>query len=101
MNYSQSAISVIDTEIEALSHIRNHVDNRFEAAVALLLDTLANGGKIVVSGIGKNLPIAEKISATLASTGSVSVVLNPSQAMHGDLGILASGDALLVLSCSG
>jgi arabinose-5-phosphate isomerase len=55
----------------------------------------------VVSGVGKNLHIAEKISATLASTGSTSVVMNPIQAMHGDLGIIADNDILLALSFSG
>ena len=84
---------VFDTEIEALAHVRDSLDARFQAAVDLLLRTLANGGKIVVTGVGKNLHIAEKISATLASTGSTSVVLNPSQAIHGDLGVRASEHA--------
>ena len=101
MSFSAIAQSVIDVETEALAHIRRYFDARFEAAVALFLATLAKGGKIVVTGIGKNLPIAEKISATLASTGSTSVVLNPAQAMHGDLGILAPADVLLALSYSG
>jgi arabinose-5-phosphate isomerase len=55
----------------------------------------------VVTGVGKNLHIGEKISATLASTGTTSVFLNPIQAMHGDLGILAPTDILLALSYSG
>ncbi len=59
------------------------------------------GRKVVVTGVGKNLPIGEKISATLASTGTTSVVMNPTQALHGDLGILAGGDVLLALSYSG
>jgi len=101
MNYSQTALSVIDIETEALAHIRRFFDARFDAAIALFLATLAKGGKIVITGIGKNLPVAEKISATLASTGSTSVVLNPAQALHGDLGILAPADTLLALSYSG
>ena len=101
MTASSIARTVIDVEIEALAHIRRYFDERFEAAIALLLATLGKGGKIVITGIGKNLPIAEKISATLASTGSTSVVLNPAQAMHGDLGILAPADVLLALSYSG
>jgi arabinose-5-phosphate isomerase len=67
----------------------------------VLLKCLEQRGKIVVTGIGKNLHIAQKVSATLASTGSTSVTLNPAQAMHGDLGILTAGDVLLVLSYSG
>ncbi|MCL1909336.1 MAG: KpsF/GutQ family sugar-phosphate isomerase [Kiritimatiellaeota bacterium] len=101
MSHIVSALTVIDIETEALAHIRQYFDARFETAITLFLDTLAKGGKIVVTGIGKNLPVAEKISATLASTGSTSVVLNPAQAMHGDLGILAPADTLLALSYSG
>ncbi len=95
------ARTVLDIEIEALQQVRDGLDGAFEQAVALILETLANGAKIVVCGVGKNLHIAEKISATLASTGSTSVVLNPTQAMHGDMGILAEGDVLLALSYSG
>ena len=101
MKATEIAQSVIDIETEALAHIRRYFDERFERAIALFHGALRNGGKLVVTGVGKNLPIAEKISATLASTGSTSVVLNPSQAMHGDLGILAANDILLALSYSG
>ncbi len=101
MTANQRACQVFDVEIEALSHVRDALDGRFGAAVELLLEALSGGGKIVVTGVGKNLHIAEKISATLASTGSTSVVLNPTQAVHGDLGMLASGDVLLALSYSG
>lgn len=73
----------------------------FLATVRRLTETLDKGGKIVVTGVGKNLHIAEKLSATLASTGSTSVVMNPIQAMHGDLGIIAGNDVLLALSFSG
>lgn len=92
---------VLDIEIEALKQVRDGLDGAFEDAIRLMLTALQAGHKIVVSGIGKNLHIAEKISATLASTGSTSVVLNPTQAMHGDMGILAAGDVLLALSYSG
>lgn len=101
MKSLELARHVFDVEIEALSQVRDSLDDRFESALKLFLATLDKGGKIVVTGIGKNLPIAEKISATLASTGSTSVVLNPSQAIHGDLGILAPNDVLLALSYSG
>ena len=67
----------------------------------MLRGALARGGKIVLTGVGKNLHVAEKISATLASTGSTSVLLNPMQAIHGDLGILAPADVLVALSYSG
>ncbi len=92
---------VFDVEIAAMHAVRASIDATFERVVNLCMETLRNGGKIVVTGVGKNLHIAEKISATLASTGSTSVVLNPSQAIHGDLGILSGRDILLALSYSG
>lgn len=100
-NPIQCAREVIDIEVEALNATRARIGDAFVAAVNLLRHCLDRNGKIVVTGIGKSLNIAGKISATLASTGSPSVVLNPSQAMHGDLGILRPEDVLLVLSCSG
>lgn len=101
MTAIEIARQVFDTEMEGLRELRESLDTHFEQAVELLRKTLRQGGKIVVTGVGKNLHIAEKISATLASTGSTSVVLNPSQAIHGDLGILASPDCLMALSYSG
>ncbi len=101
MDYVPYAREVIDTEIDGLRKVRDGLGETFTLAVALILDCLAGRGKVVVTGIGKNLHIAEKISATLASTGATSVVLHPSQALHGDLGILSKGDVLLALSYSG
>ena len=87
--------------MEGLQAVCESLDDHFEQAIDLLRETLRKGGKIVVTGVGKNLHIAEKLSATLASTGSTSVVLNPSQAIHGDLGILSDRDCLIALSYSG
>ena len=95
------ARSVFDIELEGLKAVRDSLDENFEKAVELILQVLSHDGKIVVTGVGKNLHIAEKISATFASTGSTSVVLNPSQAIHGDLGILTHNDVLIALSYSG
>ena len=95
------ARTVIDLEIEGLQAVRKKLNGTFQQAISLILASLAGGHKIVVSGVGKNLHIGQKISATLASTGATSVFLNPIQAMHGDLGILAPGDILLALSYSG
>lgn len=92
---------VIATEIKALRKIQAGLGREFTAAVNLLLKCLSGKGKIVVTGLGKNLHIAEKISATFTSTGCPSVTLNPVQAMHGDIGILSKEDVLLVLSYSG
>ena len=101
MDYLARARDVMQTEIEGLQKVCDSLGTGFTQAVELFLDCLGRGGKLVVTGIGKNLPVAEKIAATLASTGSTSVALNPVQAMHGDLGILRPEDALLALSYSG
>ena len=101
MNYSDKAREVVGLEIEGLQNVQQLLGDTFDEAVRIVLACLAGGRKVVVTGVGKNLHIAQKISATLASTGTTSVVLSPSQAMHGDLGILNEGDVLLVLSYSG
>ena len=101
MNALAIAREVFDVEIEGMRQVRDSLDARFEEAVAMLRGALARGGKIVLTGVGKNLHVAEKISATLASTAATSVLLNPMQAIHGDLGILAPADVLVALSYSG
>lgn len=95
------AQAVFDVEIEALQRTRERLDGAFGAAVDLLQATLANGGKIIVTGVGKSFHIGQKIAATLTSTGAPSTVLHPSEAMHGDLGLLQANDAVLALSYSG
>jgi arabinose-5-phosphate isomerase len=95
------AREVFDIEIEALDRVRAGIGPAFEEAARLLLACLERKGKVVVTGVGKSLLVAQKISATFASTGATSVLLDPTQAMHGDLGILRREDALLALSYSG
>lgn len=95
------ARQVMETEIEGLGRARDALGEDFIATVDCVTRALDKGGKVVVTGVGKNLHVAEKLSATLASTGSTSVVMNPIQAMHGDLGIIAGNDVLLALSFSG
>ena len=95
------AKQVMEIEIEGLRLAQGDLGEGFIKAVRLILKTLDNGGKIICTGVGKNLHIAEKLSATLASTGSKSVFMNPMQAMHGDLGMIAEHDVLLALSFSG
>ena len=95
------AWEVIDIEIDGLRTAQAALGDDFLDTVSLITSTLDKGGKIVCTGVGKNLHIAEKLSATFASTGSTSVVMNPIQAMHGDLGMIADNDVLLALSFSG
>lgn len=101
MNFIDQGKRVIDCEIEGLQTVRDSLGDGFTTAVAAVLKCLDQSGKVVVTGMGKNLHIAQKISATFASTGTTSVVMNPTQAMHGDLGILQDGDVMLALSYSG
>jgi arabinose-5-phosphate isomerase len=101
VKYAERAREIIDIEIAGLNKVRDGLGAEFGRAVAKLLDRLNAGNKIVVTGVGKNLPIGQKIAATLTSTGSPAVFLHPSDAMHGELGILAEGDALIALSYSG
>jgi arabinose-5-phosphate isomerase len=101
MDCVELAKSCIELEAQALLGMRERVGEDFRRGIALMLDVLRDKGKIVTTGVGKSLLIAQKISATLSSTGSPSVTLHPSQAAHGDLGILCAQDALLALSYSG
>ncbi len=95
------AKEVFDIEIKGLEATRDSIGGTFTDAVKLILSTLAGGGLVVVTGVGKNLHAAEKMSAIFASTGTRSIVLNPVQAMHGDLGMVTGRDVLVALSFSG
>ena len=95
------AKAVFDIEIAGLKRTRDSLGPSFTDAVKLMLDVTAAGGLVVITGVGKNLHVAEKMSATFSSTGTRSVVLNPVQAMHGDLGMVSRRDVLIALSFSG
>lgn len=101
MNNLARGRRILEIEEQGIRHVRSLLDQRFEMAIELLLQRIKDGGKIVVTGIGKNMPIAEKIAATFSSTGAPAVVLHPVQALHGDVGILGEKDVLLALSYSG
>src|ERR1700761_2209987 len=101
MSHLGRAWEVFDIEIAALKSVRALLDKTFEQAVALVVETLARRGKIVVVGVGKSGNIGRKIAATLTSTGSTSVGLNSVDALHGDLGIVNDGDVVIALSYSG
>ena len=95
------AKEVFDVEIEGLRKTRDSLGESFTEAIDLMLKCVKDEGIIVVTGVGKNLAIAEKMSAIFASTGTRSILLNPVQAMHGDLGMVAPRDVLIALSFSG
>lgn len=92
------AAEVIRIEAAAIAHLEERLDARFDEAVELVLGC---AGQVVVTGMGKAGLVGQKISATLASTGTPSFFLHPAEALHGDLGRLREGDLLLALSNSG
>ncbi|MBK1826763.1 KpsF/GutQ family sugar-phosphate isomerase [Haloferula rosea] len=101
MNPIEHGRQVIDMEAEALRTMSGSLDDSFASAVAMLKTVLDEHGKVVVVGIGKSGNIGHKIAATLNSTGSTAVVLNSQNALHGDLGMVSDGDAVIALSYSG
>jgi len=92
------AVEVLRSEAEALQGLISIVDSSFEKAVDIMYNC---SGAVIVSGIGKAGIIGQKISATLASTGTPSHFLHPAEAVHGDLGRLRTDDIVLVLSNGG
>lgn len=101
MDHLARAREVFATELAAIKAVRDQLDDAFNRAVDLLADTLQQRGKIVVAGVGKSGHIGGKVAATLTSTGAPSVTLNVVDALHGDLGVVNDGDAVLILSYSG
>jgi arabinose-5-phosphate isomerase len=101
MDYIDKARRVLMIEIEELQRLRQRLDESFEQTVRLILEVLENGRKIIVVGVGKSGQIGEKIAATLTSTGTPAFVLSPVNALHGDIGIVSEGDAVIALSYSG
>jgi arabinose-5-phosphate isomerase len=98
----ESIKKLIQKEIEAISNIP--INNSFELAVNRIrnkVHSLGPTGKVVLSGMGKAGQIALNIATTFSSTGTPSVYLHPSEAQHGDLGILQKNDVLILLSNSG
>ncbi len=98
MNVIQIAKDVVEKEISALEVLKDSFCEEFEKLVTILLK---NHGKIVISGIGKSGHVARKIGSTLSSIGFVSVFMHPAEAGHGDLGLIAKDDIVILLSNSG
>jgi arabinose-5-phosphate isomerase len=101
MTHLERGKLVLNLEIEELKRLVDRLDDRFSQAVELLRQTVQAGKKVIVLGVGKSGQVGEKIAATLTSTGSPAVVLNPLNALHGDLGIVSAGDTVLALSYGG
>jgi arabinose-5-phosphate isomerase len=94
----ETAREVLRTEAAAISRLATRLDRTFELAVDLIT---ATKGRVIITGIGKSGLVAQKIAATLSSTGTPSFFLHPAEAIHGDLGMLVAGDTVIALSYSG
>lgn len=89
---------VIRTEAQALSDLAERLNGNFDQAVEILLNVKR---KVIVTGVGKSGLIGQKIAATLTSTGTPAFFLHPTDALHGDLGLVRKGDAAIIISKSG
>ncbi|GBD96168.1 MAG TPA: KpsF/GutQ family sugar-phosphate isomerase [Nitrospirae bacterium] len=92
------AKNILRIEAEAVNALINRIDEAFAEAVDIM--SLCTG-KIVVTGMGKSGLVGKKIAATLASTGSPALFLNPAEGSHGDVGMVSKGDVVLAISNSG
>lgn len=97
-NYNK-AVELLRLEAEAIQAAAGRLE---PANVERVVQMIAEcGGKVIVTGIGKSGVIAQKISQTLTSTGTVAIFLHPSDALHGSLGVITKGDVVIALSNSG
>lgn len=94
----QRARQIFDLEIQAAEAVKQRIGNGFLDAVELLHD---HRGKVILAGAGKSGNIASKVAATFRSLGIVSLFLHPSDAFHGDLGLVTEGDVVILISKSG
>ena len=97
-DFISSALKVIEIESNAVKSLSNQIKSDFEDLCSNILNTR---GKLILMGIGKSGHIAQKISATLSSTGTASFFIHPTEAAHGDLGMIDKEDSILILSNSG
>lgn len=100
MDIKEQLKEYIRLEVEAIQNIP--IDGKIEQALEIIYEQVhRNNGKVVISGMGKAGQIGNNIATTLSSTGTTAVFLHPSEAQHGDLGIVQKNDVLLMISNSG
>ncbi len=97
-DFLDAARRVIRMEAEAVAELEARIDDTFARAVDVILRA---SGRVIVSGLGKSGIVGRKIAASLTSTGTPATFLHPVEALHGDLGIVGSGDVAILLSKSG
>ena len=98
MNYKEIVKEVLLTEARELERVSYSISFDIEAILNLIINSK---GKLIVTGVGKSGLVGAKIAATLASTGTSSFFLHPTEAMHGDLGMIGKDDIVLAISYSG
>jgi len=98
MSIIEEARRVIRVEAEALNALADRIDSSVERAVDLIL---ASSGRVIVSGMGKSGLVGQKIASTMASTGTPAFFLHPAEGIHGDLGMIMTGDVVIAISNSG
>lgn len=94
----QTALRTIETEAQSIDGLKAYINQDFENAVGLIASCK---GRLVISGIGKSAVIAQKIVATLNSTGTPSIFMHAADAIHGDLGMIQQEDVVMIISKSG
>ncbi|HIJ97126.1 MAG TPA: KpsF/GutQ family sugar-phosphate isomerase [Desulfuromonadales bacterium] len=94
----EEAQRVIRVEAEALLAMADRIDSSFERAIELIL---ASSGRVIVSGMGKSGLVGQKVASTMASTGTPAFFLHPAEGIHGDLGMIMTGDVVIAISNSG
>jgi len=98
MNYKQIAQETLEIEADTLLQSAKSIGDVFDRAVDIIL---ACSGKLIVTGVGKSGLIGAKMAATFASTGTPSFFLHPTEALHGDLGMIGKDDVVIAISYSG
>ncbi|AAP96022.1 arabinose-5-phosphate isomerase [[Haemophilus] ducreyi] len=98
MNYLTQATETLSLYSQAIDRLQHNLDQHFNQAVEMILNC---AGRVVVAGIGKSGLVGKKMVATFASTGTPSFYLHPTEAFHGDLGMLKAIDIVLLISNSG
>ncbi len=98
-NSFKKVVEILSVEADAIEHAAERLNE--EAVVSALNFFSSCVGKIIVLGVGKSGVIAQKISQTMTSTGSVAIFVHPSDALHGSLGVITKGDVVIALSNSG
>lgn len=98
MDIKKLAKDTILQESESIKNLANYIDDDFEKTVKIILESK---GRVIITGIGKSANIAQKIVATLNSTGTPSIFMHAADAIHGDLGIIQQDDIIICISKSG